>query len=188
MRSNENNYINRLRKGKEDALEFIIDKYLPLVKGTVYKVLMPINKEELIEECINDVFLSVWKNRNKFIGKDEDFRKWIYKVAKFKAIDYYRKEVRVKEVPLNDSHIGQTSSCEDEFLIIEDKKEVIKLINSLDEVDRKIFTMKFFLGIKSDDIGRGLGMSRSAVDNRIYRSKKKLSEKRSQIQVGGSLI
>ncbi|MDF2506099.1 sigma-70 family RNA polymerase sigma factor [Clostridium sp.] len=176
MRSNEVNYIKRLKRGKEDALEFIVDKYLPLVKSAVYKVLSSLKKDGIIEECINDVFFSVWNNSNKFKGEEVEFKKWIYKIAKFKAIDYYRKEIKNLEVSLDDKYISENKSLEEEVIINEGINQLIKLINTFEPIDRNIFTMKFFLGVKSDDIAKKLGISRAAVDNRIYRAKKKLNK------------
>jgi len=176
MKSNEENYIRRLKNRKEDALEFIVDTYLALVKSAVYKVLLPLKRDGIIEECINDVFFSIWNHSDKFKGGDIEFKKWIYKIAKFRAIDYYRKEIKNTEVSL-EGDISEGKSIEDEIIITEGKDELIVLINSLESIDRDIFIMKFFLDVKSDDIAKKLGMSRAAIDNRIYRGKKKLSKK-----------
>lgn len=181
MRSNENNYIERLKKGKEDALNYIVDKHFSIVKGTVLKVLIKLNKEELIEECINDVFMSIWQNASKFKGSNEDFKKWVYKISKFKAIDYYRKEIRKKEFVEEKIEYGQSKSREEEFIILEDRKELLKLINNLQPVDRDIFIMKFLLGMNSEEIAMKMGLSKAAVDNRIYRSKKFLNKNKSTI-------
>ncbi len=43
MGCNETNYIKRLKKKKQDC--FIVDIYLPLVKGVTYKVLSPLKNE-----------------------------------------------------------------------------------------------------------------------------------------------
>ena len=51
MKSNEKNYIKRLQRQKEDALEFVVDTYLPLIKGITHKVLLPVQNDGLIEEC-----------------------------------------------------------------------------------------------------------------------------------------
>ena len=116
MACNENNYIYRLKRGKEDALEYIVDKYLSLVKGVTYKVLSPLRNEYLIEECINDIFLSVWINRSKFTGKSDEFRKWIAAISKYKAIDYYRKEIKKLEISSDIIKIEGDNLLEDEII------------------------------------------------------------------------
>ncbi|OOM14604.1 sigma-70 family RNA polymerase sigma factor [Clostridium saccharobutylicum] len=183
MRCTEKNYISRLKKGKEDALEFIVDKYLGLVKCAVYKVLSTSDKNGIIEECINDVFLSIWNNSDKFTGEEVDFKKWIFKIARFKAIDYYRKEVKNLNLSIEDREISANELVEEEIIKEEERSELINLINTLQPMDRDIFVMKFFLGVKSDDIARKFGLTRAAIDNRIYRGKKKLNEKISRLNL-----
>lgn len=179
MGLNNSNYIKRLKGKKEDALEFIVDKYLSLVKGVIHKVLYSVGRQDLIEECINDVFLSVWNNSDKFKGEEKDFRNWICAIAKFKAIDYYRKASKSAEVAVDNIIEKETISAEDEAIFNEDKSEVIKLLNTLEVMDREIFIMKFFLGVKSDDIAKRFDVTKASIDNRIYRGKKKLRERKS---------
>lgn len=178
MRSNEGNFIRRLQRQKEDALEFIIDTYLPLIKGVTYKVLSPLGNDGIIEECINDIFLSIWHHADKFNGETADFRKWICAIAKFKAIDYYRKASKKMEFTAADVREARHGmSAEDELIMREDKRELVHFINLLEPVDRNIFVMKFFLGLNTEDICRKLGLTRASVDNRIYRGKKRLFNK-----------
>ena len=47
--------------------------------------------------------------------------------------------------------LNPEKSAEDELIMIEDKAELIKLINLLEPVDREIFIMKFFLGLKTEE-------------------------------------
>jgi len=188
MKSNDENFIQRLQRQKEDALEFIVDKYLPLIKGITYKVLSPLENDGVIEECINDIFLSIWNNSKKFQGDSTDFKKWICAIAKFKSIDYYRKAHKKVETSSNYMDLNAEKSAEDELIMMEDKTELIKLINQLEPVDRDIFIMKFFLGLKTEDISIKLGLTKAAIDNRIYRGKKKLYNKASNLNLGGSVL
>ncbi|WP_027623795.1 sigma-70 family RNA polymerase sigma factor [Clostridium lundense] len=183
MKSNGENYIQRLKEGKEDALDYIVDNYLPLVKGTVSKVLSPLRDDGLIEECVNDVFLSIWNNAMKFRGDVTDFKKWVYVVSKFKAIDCYRVNIKNIETVLDDIEITNENSAEDNFITMENKSEILKLIDSLKDIDRNIFVLKFFLGYKSEDIAKKLNITKASVDNRIYRGKRKLREKASNLEV-----
>lgn len=187
MKSNEQNFIQRLQQQQEDALEFVVDHYLSLIKGISYKVLAPLGNEGIIEECINDIFLSIWHNAKKFHGDSTDFKKWICAIAKFKAIDYYRKFANKVEFSSEYLDINSEKSVEEQLIIMEDKTELIKLINLLEPVDRDIFLLKFFLGLKTEEISKKLGLTNSAIDNRIYRGKKKLKSQATNLNLGGSL-
>ena len=189
MRSTEKNFIKRLKRQKEDALEYTVDEYLPLVKGIVYKVLYPLENPGLIEECINDVFLTIWHQASKFEGDVNDFRKWLCKVTKYKAIDTYRKANKRVEVEMvaEDLEVGSKNSVENEILLTENKYELLKLMSGFEVMDRDILVMKFFLDMTSEEIATNIGLTKAAVDNRIYRGKKKLQQQRSNSTIGGAL-
>ena len=44
--------------------------------------------------------------------------------------------------------------------------------------------MKFFLGLKTDEIAKKLGLTIASIDNRVYRGKKKLNQKVTNPRVG----
>lgn len=188
MSCNEQNFIKRLQKRKEDGLEYVIDHYLAMVKGTVTKVLGPLGERGAIEECVNDVFLAIWDNSQQFSGSTEDFRKWVYTVARYEAIDYYR---RMKRQPLACELPQEWSeyevSAEENLLLKEAQGDLVMLLESLPPLDGQIFMLKYLLGMKPEEIARQLGISRAAVDNRVYRGKKKLEQKLIN-QMGGEPV
>lgn len=189
MKVNNDNFVQLLKLQQEDALEFIVDKYLPLIKGITHKVLGPFNNNGLIEECINDVFLSIWNNASKFYGTDEaDFKKWIGAIAKFKSIDYYRKASKQTEFTSDLIQINETMSAEEELVLLENRNELIRLINDLEPVDRDIFIMKFLLGLKTKEIAAKLGLTKASIANRIYRGKKQLNEKSTNLTLGENSV
>ena len=190
MKANDTNFIRRLQRHKPDALDYIVDTYLPLVKGTVIKVLGPLRNDGLIDECVNDSFLSVWQHADSFRGTPEDFRKWIYAIARFKAIDAYRKQIRQQAQVVGDAKLDilQAVSAEQELLLAEEQAEVMQLLHQLSDTDRDIFTMKYLLGMRTEDIAAKLGLTRTAVDNRVFRGKKKLQEKAQHMGLGGHTV
>ena len=55
---------------------------------------------------------------------------------------------------------------------MEDREELLMLINQLEPLDQKVFIMKYLLGMKTEEIGDKLGLTRAAIDNRVYRGKR----------------
>lgn len=174
MVSSEKNFIKRLQKRQEDSLDYVIEHYLVMVKGTVSKVLAPFGESGAIEECVNDVFLAIWENSHQFKGSAEDFRKWVYTVARYQAIDYYRRLKKQQMCVLPEEMADYAPSAEEKLLAEETAGDVAALLDCLPPLDRQIFIMKYLLDEKPEDIARTLGLSRAAVDNRVYRGKKKL--------------
>lgn len=184
MKANEANYIKRLKKQKEDALEFVVDLYLPIVKGIVYKILLPLNNQGMMDECMNDVFLAVWNHGRKFKGDSTDFRKWICTIVKYKAIDYYRKASTEMEFTSEYMDVNADLSVEDQLILRENRNDLLQLMNQLAPIDREIFIMKYFLGLQTAEIARQLNLTNTAVNNRVYRGKKKLSQEIRNFELG----
>lgn len=181
----EVDFIEALKKKQDWALQEIVTRYLPVVKPVVSKILLAYGGQGLVEECINDIFFSCWCNADKFTGNTVlEFKKWIYKIAKYKAIDYYRKAAGSKEIPLEKVEIGNSIfSAEDTCVKQENKRQLIKWIGELGQPDKNIFIMKYFWGETSEKIAERLGITQSAVDNRLYRGRLKLGKKHQKMEV-----
>ena len=124
--------IHILRRKDEKSLEYIIDIYSSLVNGIVRRVLEPLKNEGIIEECISDVFLSVWNNIDKFRGNNDNFKSWIGGISKYKAIDYYRKYSTEKgNTEIIDNSISNGENLEENIIKGIETRNVMKLINEL---------------------------------------------------------
>ena len=177
MKSSSTNFITRLKKQKEDALEYIIDTYMPLVKTIATKILHN-RKRPDIDECINDVFLTVWQNAYQFQGDTHDFKKWIGMITKYKAIDRYRQAEKQIIHEQSDTRLEQKASVlqtDTSILRREEKNELLMAISQLEEIDRDIFMMKYYMELPNIEIADALGLTKAAVDNRLYRGKKILA-------------
>lgn len=176
MKINEDNHLIELHKKNEKALEYVVDKYSAIVNGVVRQVLMALENEELIEECISDVFFSIWSNIDKFKGDKNNFKNWIAGISKYKAIDYYRKysHEKYKTVDIDNYAIHDGASIEEEIIQGIETKEVINLINLLREPDKSIFVMRFLFGYSSRKISEKLGIGEGAINTKVSRARRKL--------------
>lgn len=177
MRCNSKNFIIRLKKQKEDALEYVIEQYSSFVNAIAYKVLSGISVDA-VDDCVNDVFLVVWQNSGQFKGEPEDFKKWIGMMTKYKAIDIFRKLEKQCAREQSDDLLEQKStgvSLQEQLVSKEEKKELLFAISKLEQVDRDIFMMKYYLQLSNQEIAEALRLTKAAVENRLYRGKKKLA-------------
>jgi len=187
----EKNFIIRLKKKREDGMIYVIDEYLGLIKGIVVNKLETLDDKGLIDECINDVLLNIWENAKQFKGEPEDFRKWLSVVAKYTAVDCFRKQVRIKnkEQPMYTfPEMGSLNDTVDELILKEEVKELLSLIDSLGKEDREIFMMKYFLDMQNVKIAEKLGLTKAAVDNRIYRGKQVMRKEGKYFKIKGEIV
>lgn len=183
MKINEQNFIAHLQAGKEEALDYVIKLYLPIIKGVIVKTLGPFNKNDLSTDCYNEVLLLIWKNAKKFTGKPADFKKWVSVIAKYKAVDYIRTEMRKKDSLSLQSNLSAHELTYHNNMLLEEHENIYAMLSKLKPVDQKIFIMKYLLDFDSAEIARQLEMTKSAIDNRLYHGKKKLKKSLGGIQI-----
>lgn len=161
---NENKIIKGIKKKDEKALKIFIDTYGPVMKASIYKVLT--FNENLRMEVLNDSILAVWDNIESFDIKKSSFKNWCAGVARYKAIDALRKEIRHKSVDIDEvsNHLAS-----EENILIDESDEILKV---LDEKDREIFKKLFIEGYSYDDLSKIYDLSKASLYNRVSRSKK----------------
>ena len=77
-------YIN----GDEKSFEFLLSRYLNIIYNFVYKYSR--DKDEA-SDITQETFLKVWKNIKK-INQKQNFRSWLFTIAKNTALDYLKKK------------------------------------------------------------------------------------------------
>jgi len=165
--------INKLKTKDLKALEYLIDNYSNFVFKVSYSVL---NNLESSEECTNDVMLKVWDNINSFKGDINQFPKWLVVITKRQGIDILRKEKKHKNnIVLEDKIIYYTKGAEEEVHEKISVENINEKVMTLDKNSREVILRKSFKGETVKDISRELGISASAVSNRLLRARKKLN-------------
>jgi len=122
-------------------------------------------------EILNDSFLKVFNNINKF--KDElPFKPWLKKIIVNTAIDYYRKNARFRPMLEIDQTADEAFNVEMvDNLTYEDIK---KLLDSLPEMYRLVFNLYEIEGYTHKEIAIKLKFDESTSRSYLTRAKKKL--------------
>ena len=131
------------------------------------------NREEALE-VLNDAFLKVFNNLNKY-DQDYPFKGWLRRILINAAIDYHRvhhkhhmyvaldETQELADTPLPLPEIGTTT-------------DVLPILQKLTPAYRMVFNLYVMEGYKHNEIAEMLGISSSASRSNLVRAKEKLRE------------
>lgn len=176
MNFSESELISEIKKRNLNAYEILIRDYSKLVYYLTYNILTTGNRKEDIEECVADVFFEVWQKINEFDNERSNFKTWILILAKYKALTYKRKLKKSQVEYIDDYQPEEPNTVEKQVIDRETQKKLLETIHSFNETDKELFIRRYFCNEKISDIMQSLGLSRSAVDNRLLRGRKIIRE------------
>ena len=173
----EDNYVAGLQAKNEKALKFFIEHDGWIVKSIVHKMMAKYQDKQ--EECMNDIFLAVWKNVDRYTGEKASFRTWLTAVARYQVLSHIR-DIRYHDyVSLDDVEPVGDQDVKSQLFDEEEMLEFQKLLEVLSEEDRQIFTALFWHEKSYEDVGQEMNMPVDRVYSRVSRGKKKLKKNNS---------
>lgn len=172
----EKRMIKKIKKKDPAGLDYIINVYSKKVYILVNKIIGNFGKED-VEECVSDVFYKVWENIDEYDDKKGSFSTFIFIKSKYLALDYKRK-LEKKEISKIELEDNITTKENTEHLILdkENRKEIINLIKGFKEPDKTYFFHRYFMYHKIEDVAEKFKVSRSSVENRLYRCRLAIKE------------
>ncbi|MBQ8258033.1 MAG: sigma-70 family RNA polymerase sigma factor [Clostridia bacterium] len=133
------------------------------------------------EECFNDLLLSLWNSIPP--EKPSNFRSYIGRSMRNHALNRSRDNNAWKRgknyqtvgeeflLTVEDGH-----SLADGFEAKRAGEAVNRVLDSLGKDDRRIFIMRFYLGMSVADISLQLGFGESKIKVSVHRTRKKIAE------------
>lgn len=165
--------VKKIKRGDDRALEELIDRFGPWIKGILYKRLK--NRTEDQEECLNDTLLKVWENIDQYDPKRGSFKSWVGAVTAYQAIDYLRKAAKLEVVSMGEQEFPQESLSPEHLLIQEDlNRQIQDLLGCLKPEDQEIFIGLFYEDKSYEEVAKTLGLSKPLIYNRVSRARQKL--------------
>ena len=159
--------IKQIRSGDEKAIAMLINKYSRMLWKTAASVLGA--SESDIEECVADVFISLWQKPEQYDASRGKLSTWLCTMAKNKALDRLRsikarREESSELLPEMGTDSEDTSSAYD----------IEQGLTLLSAEDQEILKRRYYHDQKPAEIAKDMGMDKKKVENRLFHSKKKL--------------
>lgn len=175
-----NSEYDRLRaESPQRAHRALFDEYCAYVYAIAAGKLKLCGSREDIEECVSDIFASVYRSCERASSGQGDLKPLVGTIAKRTSIDFYRKLIvrYGTTVSVEDESVSQLKTetdIEAEHDRSELRRQVIAEVEKLGEPDSHIIIQQYFNGLTLKEIAAGLSMTEAAVQKRSIRAREKL--------------
>lgn len=151
---------------EDSAFEELVSQNQDKLLRTCYLYL---RDRQLAEDAVQETFLKAYRSLPAFRG-DSSQKTWLTRIAINTCRDLYRSEwfqhMDRRVTPEDLPECGAPFSSREESLIV----EVMRLPRRL----REVTLLYYYHGMDERDIAEALGISRSAVSDRLSRARRKL--------------
>jgi RNA polymerase sigma-70 factor (ECF subfamily) len=178
------------------ALEALIRRYSREMSYFIRVVLDTAGTPQDAEECANDLFVAVWQDIESYDPARGALRTWLTMRAKYIALDRRRQIQRRQALATTSldssefaySREGEPLSGEspadrvaehsmEGLLEQRERREELRLaLASLPELDRLLVYLRYFKLASTEDICKKTGLTRHAIDTRLWRARKSLRD------------
>lgn len=169
MNTNQEKELILIAQEDPQAFKRLYDYYFPRLYAYVsYRV----GRVQDAEDLVAETFLKAIEGIESFRWQHENsFAAWLFSIARNLISNFYRQKQRWETVPLDELPDLQSSSLLPEDVALEKEKfrSFRRLINTLTPRQQEIITLKFFGGLRNQEIAGVLGIDERAVSAHLCR-------------------
>ncbi len=177
---NEQDLVERLKKGQEWSFNVLVNRYQGRLLKIAYGITL--DREESLE-IVQDVFISAFKNIQTF-RQDAGLATWLRKITINHCLNWKRKwkrRFKWHHDPIeseNDKNLFKESKKDNdpETLYREKQfeKNLMMAVKKLPEKIRLVFVLNAFEGLSYEEIAKTLNIKKGTVSSRLYSARKNL--------------
>ena len=180
MKNDDVKLIQRVLSGDDTAFSTLVRKYRKPVHALVWR---KIGDFHIAEDITQETFLKAYQ-KLATLKEPQSFASWLYVIATNHCKTWLRKK-HLQTQPLETTSNAELEKTAYSGYIIDQNEQkagevhrqvVKKLLAKLQESDRTVITLYYLGGMTYEEISKFLGVSVSAIKNRLYRARQHLKE------------
>ena len=143
-----------------------------------WKVRRIVLNHEDANDVLQNAFLKIWNNLDTFQGKSA-LSTWLYRIAINEALDFVRRQKNVNSANVSTEDVPGVAARlmgDDYFDGDEAQARLQEAVARLPEVQRTVFTLKYFDELKYSEISKILDTSEGALKASYHLAVKKITE------------
>ena len=163
-------------------MEEIIEQLYAVYEQKMYRLAYSIvNNVEQAEDIVQEAFLKIFFNLEKIQDVSSmGTKRWILRVVKNEAVDYYRKNKRrlklVNSLKEKSSNVEYDNNVDDKIQHMIEEEYIQVALDGLSEKDKEILLYRLFYEFSTSETAKILGIGEDGVRKRYARAKMRMSE------------
>ena len=186
MKNEDVQLIQQFLAGDEEAFVSLVKKYQKQVHALAWR---KIGDFHIAEEITQDTFLKVYQ-KLETLRNPKQFSGWLYVIANRECLAWLRKKkIQTETLEESESEVADETAYsryvaeEHAKATTETQREVVnKLLAKLKESERTVMTLHYFGEMTTEEIGKFLGVSTSAIKLRLHRARQRLQKEEPMIR------
>ncbi|MEI7709708.1 MAG: sigma-70 family RNA polymerase sigma factor [bacterium] len=165
------------KNGDQSSFKNLINRYTP----PLYNFIARLTNKNDAPDIVQEIFIKVWKNLNRFDASKASFKTWVFTIARNTATDYLRKK---RSLVFSDIENGEdedinsfAENIPDEQLLpsaalekIQDKEFLDRILEKLQTSYREVLTLHYQENMTFDEIGKVLNKPLNTVKSQHRRA------------------
>jgi RNA polymerase sigma-70 factor (ECF subfamily) len=164
----ENEIIARVQAGHAEDFEHLVLRY----QRPLFRMVANLVDHSMVEDLVQDIFLAVFENIQRFDSKRGSFRTWIYRIARNRALNARKKkrEQLFEQAPV----IADIRNPSHDLMLKEAFACLDRALSSLKFQDRVIFVLAELEELSYAEIAQIENLALGTVKSRLARIKNKI--------------
>jgi len=173
MREYERKLWISFRAGSRESLNIIFERYASLLFSYGRNLT---RDQELIADCIQDVFFELWTRRESLTEEIQSIKYYLFRCVRARIIRQLSASMRVNgAVVVDENHVSETEPDIEHRIICEEDRfdlnhQLTNSIKTLSTAQQEAIYLRFYEGMKCEEIANVMNTNVKAVYNLLARS------------------
>jgi RNA polymerase sigma factor (sigma-70 family) len=166
------------------ALAELYDRFGRVAYGLALRVL---RDETLAQDAVQEAFLGVWRNADRFLAERAKASTWILTLVHRRAVDLVRREnVRRGEPLERAAEPAAPSTAEDEATLGFQRRLVQQALAQLTPEQREALELGYYGGLTQSELAEQLGQPLGTIKSRMFTGLSRLRDLLAEAGLEGS--
>ncbi|MCU0468756.1 MAG: sigma-70 family RNA polymerase sigma factor [Arcicella sp.] len=176
----------QMKGGSEFALNKLVKQYFNVLLNYGFKF---VKDEDFIKDCVQEVFIEVWKRREK-VAVPDSVKAYLFSSVRKKVVrEGFRQQIMKVDEELDYENNSSLSEHSFEWTMIQQESDfeinekVKKALNALSKRQREVIYLQYYQNLSREEISKIMDINTQSVSNLIQVAFKSFKENWIQILI-----